>query len=186
MRAAALRTEMAAVDAEIAWTRARLDEGPAPLASNWNSWSGASFTTAVGGAFFGNSGHRSFGNFGGRNGFPINRPARPSVFVAPSRGPQLSGGVNFGGGSTRGRVLVNPGFRSARPHGGVAGFPVAPVFPNAVIFGSTSGYDYSFERGALITRFNELAGTRAGLNARWRELEEEARRAGASPGWLRP
>ena len=47
------------------------------------------------------------------------------------------------------------------------------------------GYDYSYERSQLVTRFNELAGKRAGLRARWRDLEEEARRAGASPGWLR-
>ncbi len=185
-RAAALRTEMAAVDAEIAWTRARLDEGPAATSGNWNSWSGFSFGTIFGGGSFGRSRHGSFGNFGGRGGFPISRPARPSVFVAPNRGPQLSGGVNFGGGTTRGRVLVNPGFRPGRSHGAVGGFPVVPIFPNTVIFGSTADYDYSFERGALITRFNELAGARAGLNARWRELEEEARRAGASPGWLRP
>ena len=26
----------------------------------------------------------------------------------------------------------------------------------------------------------------AGLNERWRELEDEGRRAGAQPGWLRP
>ena len=42
------------------------------------------------------------------------------------------------------------------------------------------------ERSALVTRFNELGAARAGLNARWRELEEEARRAGAPPGRLRP
>jgi hypothetical protein len=52
------------------------------------------------------------------------------------------------------------------------------------MFGS-SAYDYSYERSELITRFNELAGARAGFNARWRELEEEARRAGVPPGWLR-
>jgi hypothetical protein len=41
-------------------------------------------------------------------------------------------------------------------------------------------------QGDLITRFNELAAARAALLARWRELEDEARRAGAQPGWLRP
>lgn len=179
-RAAALRTEMAAVDAEIAWTRARLDEGPPLFSSNWNSWSGVSFGTLAGAGPFGHSRQGSNGNFGG---FRVNRPARPDVFVAPSYSPRLSGG-NSGGGNTRARDFVNPGFRPARSHG--AGGSFFPVFPNSVNFGSTVGYDYSFERGALITRFNELAGARAGLNARWRELEEEARRAGASPGWLRP
>jgi hypothetical protein len=47
-------------------------------------------------------------------------------------------------------------------------------------------YDFTYERSALATRFNELAGIKAGLNARWRELENEARRAGVPPGWLRP
>jgi hypothetical protein len=47
-------------------------------------------------------------------------------------------------------------------------------------------YDFNYDRNALITRFNELAETRVGLNARWKELEDEARRAGVPPGWLRP
>jgi hypothetical protein len=54
------------------------------------------------------------------------------------------------------------------------------------VFASGGAYDYAYERNELISRFNELSITRAGLNARWRELEEEARRAGAAPGWLRP
>jgi hypothetical protein len=38
----------------------------------------------------------------------------------------------------------------------------------------------------LITQLDDLLGKRAALQARWRDLEEEARRAGAYPGWLRP
>jgi hypothetical protein len=182
-RAAALRTEMAALDSEIAWIRARLDEGPAPISGNWNGWSSGSFTTFLGVGGLGNFPNRPFGGFGGRGGFPAGRPMHPGVFVAPNGGSQLSGRVAFGGGATRGRVLINPGFGRARSSGIVGGFSAFPV----VGFGSTfPGYDFSYERGALITRFNELAGARAGLNARWRELEEEARRAGAPPGWLRP
>jgi hypothetical protein len=194
-RATALRTEVAAVDAEIAWIRARLDEGPAPnyAWNGGNGWAGGAFTTVIGIAGFGNSrgGHfGSFGgspagNFGGRGGFQGSRPMRPGVFVAPNRGPQLSGRVSFGGGATRGRVQLNSGFRPARPNGIPGGSPIFSGFPGAV-FGSVPAYDFSYERGDLITRFNELAGARAGLNARWRELEEEARRAGAPPGWLRP
>lgn len=183
-RAAALRTEMAALDAEIGWIRARLDEGPAPLASNWNGW--GSFSNVIGVAPFGNFHNRGFGNFGGRGRFPAGRPMRPSIFVAPNRGARLTGRVGFGGGATRGRVFVNPGFRPARPLGNVGGFPVSPIFPSNVVFGSVPAYDFTYERGALITRFNELGAARAGLNVRWRELEEEARRAGAPPGWLRP
>jgi hypothetical protein len=186
-RATALRTEMAAVDAESAWIRARLDEGPTPN-YGWNGWSGGLFTSVISVGSFGNvHGGRSGsfgGNFGGRRGFHGGGPARPGVFVAPNRGPQLTGRVPFGGGATRGQVLLNPGFRAARSNRVAGGFPVfATGFP---VFGSVPAYDYSYERGDLITRFNELAGARAGLNARWRELEEEARRAGASPGWLRP
>ena len=47
-------------------------------------------------------------------------------------------------------------------------------------------YDYSQERMELVNQLNQLEMQRAGFNARWRALEEEARRAGAYPGWLRP
>ena len=47
-------------------------------------------------------------------------------------------------------------------------------------------YDYSYERAELSNQLNQLEMQRAGLGVRWREFEEEARRAGAYPGWLRP
>ena len=47
-------------------------------------------------------------------------------------------------------------------------------------------YDYSYERQTLTTQLNDLQMQRAALQMRWREFEEEARRAGAYPGWLRP
>ena len=186
-RATALRTEMAALDAELAYVRARLDEGPFPLTNNtWvGGWSSGSFNTITRGVPFGNFGRRSFGNFGAGGSFPGPAMRRPNVFVAPRADPQITGRVAFGGGATRGQVLLNPGtFRQGRPMGFADRFP---AFPNIAVFGSTiPDYDFSYGRGALITRFNELAAARAGLNARWRELEEEARRAGAPPGWLRP
>jgi len=183
-RAAALRTEMAALDAEITWIRVRLEEGPFPLSNGWANGSFATVSTGVPFISFGNFGRRSFGNFGPRR-FPGPGPHRPGVFVAPRAGAQVTGRVAFGGGATRGQVLLNPG---TFPHSGARGFGGHfPVFPNVGVFGSTvPAYDYSYERSALITHFNELAAARAGLNARWRELEEEARRAGAPPGWLRP
>jgi hypothetical protein len=46
-------------------------------------------------------------------------------------------------------------------------------------------YDTSWERTELIGKLNDLEMQRAGLRSRWRDLEEEARRAGAYPGWLR-
>ena len=173
-RASALRTETAALDAELNYVRRQLDE---TAFANL----GGSFTTVTSGVAFGSFG--SFGSHGqfGRSGFGRPTMHRPRVFAPPRNGPQLTGQVGFGSGVTRGRVFINPlGFR--RSHS-----VSLPLFaPNLNILGSTSAYDPSVERNWLITRFNELAATRAGLSARWRELEDEARRAGAPPGWLRP
>jgi hypothetical protein len=184
-RAEALRTEMAALDAEIAFIRARLDDGPTVFGNSaWvNEWSFGSFNAGARGTPSGNFGRRPFGSPRGRSGFPPHRASAPNTFLAPVAGPQISGRVGFGGGATRGQVFVNPALgRHAPPFGG--GFS---AFPNVVVFGSSiPAYDLSYERGELITHFNELATARAGLSARWRELEEEARRAGAPPGWLRP
>lgn len=177
-RASALRTEIAAIDAEIRYVRQRLDEVP------FNTLAGSTIITGFGG--FGGP-LVSFGNVGRRHTFGGGHTRRPNIFVAPRTEPQLSGRIGFGGGASRGRVFLNPrGHFGRRPFGGVpaVGFP-------GTVFGSTYGtfgqsYDFNYERSELITRFNELGGARAGLNARWRELEEEARRAGAMPGWLRP
>jgi hypothetical protein len=175
---------MAALDAELAYIRARLDEGPVSNGRT-GEWSSVSFNTITRGVPFGNFGRRQFASFSVRGAFPADTPRRPNIFVAPNGGGQLSGRVGFGGGATRGQVFLNPGaLRHARPVG--VGGRVS-VFSNGAAFGSTlRAYEYSYEREALVTHFNELSVARAGLNARWRELEEEARRAGASPGWLRP
>ncbi|MCA1850460.1 MAG: hypothetical protein LC672_05295, partial [Acidobacteria bacterium] len=45
---------------------------------------------------------------------------------------------------------------------------------------------FSYDRSVLAARLYEAEAERAALQARWRLLEEEARRAGALPGWLRP
>jgi hypothetical protein len=180
-RATALRTEMAAADAELAYLRARLDEGP--WSNDYSSgWSNVFFSS--GGVSFGNFG-RGFGN---PAGFPQGPRHRPNIFVAPNSGAQVRGGVHFGGGATRGQVFVNSGVvRPARPFGGHNHFSGNVAFPVLPVFGvSGQGYDLSYERSELITQFNRLSAARAGLNARWRELEDEARRAGAPPGWLRP
>ena len=47
-------------------------------------------------------------------------------------------------------------------------------------------YDSTYEREQLTTQLNNLLMQRAALQVRWKEFEEEARRAGAYPGWLRP
>jgi hypothetical protein len=83
------------------------------------------------------------------------------------------------GGRRRNRTRLGIGRR--------AGVGSGIFLPNTGVFGSyEQPYDYSYERSELVTRFNQLAGARAGLSARWRLLEEEARRAGVPPGWLRP
>lgn len=169
-RAQDLRTEIAALDAEIRFIRVKLEEMPSP---NW----GGSFTTVTSIAPF-----ISFGNFGGRRQFPGGGVHRPSVYVAPRGGPLLGGRFGMGRGSTRAQISINTGRFGHR--GG--SFGSSSVFGNAVLYGSAlPNYDFSYERSALVTQFNEMAAARAGLSARWRELEEEARRAGAPPGWLR-
>jgi hypothetical protein len=55
-----------------------------------------------------------------------------------------------------------------------------------VLIAPVDTYDYNEERLTLRNQLNELQMQRAALGVRWRELEEEARRAGAYPGWLRP
>lgn len=185
-RAATLRTEMAALDAEIAWVRARLEEGAFPLSTGWANGSVSTVSTGIPFVSFGNFGRRAFGNFGTVGSFPHLGGAHGSgVFVAPRQDTRITGRVAFGGGATQGRVLVNPGtFPAALPRGFGSRFP---VFPNVGLFGAAiPSYDVSYERGELITRFNELGAARAGLTAHWRELEEEARRADVPPGWLRP
>jgi len=177
-RASALRTEIAVVEAELNYVRMRLEEVPSVWTGGFTSVSVAPFIS------FGNFGN--FGRHSGGFGRPFGRQPgfRPRVFTTPARGSQLTARVGFGGGATRGRVLINPGNRT---HQGLTGFgSFSPVLPFAVCGSDSEFYDFSYERSELITRFNELAGTRAGLKARWRELEEEARRAGAPPGWLRP
>jgi len=168
-RASGLRTEIAATDAEINYVRGQLENLPAPLTSGFSTTSVLPYFTPD---IFGNTG------YGGR--YPRAGGQRPPpVYSSPQVGPDVSGRVGIGNGNTGWRN--NRGYRYPRLPG--YGYPY-PNAPSVDPFGSN--YDYSYERSALITRFNELSATRAGLNARWRELEDEARRAGASPGWLRP
>jgi hypothetical protein len=163
-RASALRTEIEVVDAELSYVRRQLEE---PIYSGVNT------------SFAGVGAIVPFVSFGGvgRGPFPQRGMRRPQVFGPPRSTAQVRGRIPFGGGATRGQVLVNPGrFPRARSFGSQLVAPVAVL---------GSGYDFSYERSELVTRFNELSATRAGLNVRWRELEDEARRAGAPPGWLR-
>ena len=174
-RASTLRTEMAALDAEINYVLARLEDSPNPQWGGFTSVSVAPFIVT----------NSSFGNFGSRRlFFPGAIPHRPLINSAPQFGPRLAARVGFGRGATHAQVLLNNG---GRRHFGSSSVGFAfPVVSSVGVLGSGfQSYDYSYERSALITHFNELATARAGLKARWRELEDEARRAGAPPGWLR-
>lgn len=75
------------------------------------------------------------------------------------------------------------GFPRRRP----VGWPGNSVLPLPVYAPLAYGYnDYDEDQGALRARMDELAAERVRLQTRWNLLEEEARRAGVPPGWLRP
>jgi hypothetical protein len=166
-RATELRTEMAAVDAQINYFRRQLELSPFPdiVGSYATAFTGL---PVIGGGRLGTfRGSGSFGAFASR---------RPGVFVAPPSAASF-------GSMTRGRVNLNPQSFPQHPRVTQPWLP-APYFvsPGWLL----PSYDSTYDRSYLITQFNQLSATRAGLNARWRELEDEARRAGAPPGWLRP
>jgi len=171
-RAFALRSDIAAVDAELQYVRAQIDQPTFPYATN-------AFPSAVSvstfGGYGGYGGYGGLGGYGRRGGFPVAR--HQPVYGAPNAGVR----VGFGGTITRGQIFGNP-FANRFPNtfnGGVLPVGTSP-YP-----GWDQPYDYSYERSVMINRFNELSARRLALNARWRELEDEARRAGVPPGWLR-
>jgi len=178
-RASALRTETAVLDAELNYIRARLDEMPAST-TNGMSIIDSPFLPYI-----------LLGDVGGWHSYPGSTRDRPLVYGSQRDNSAVNGRVRSGG------TRRNQGYRNGRryPDRGVLGGGQVGVYPDGTIydpFGQTYGYsygqpyDYSYERSELVTQFNQLAATRVGLNARWRQLEDEARRAGAQPGWLRP
>jgi hypothetical protein len=163
-RASALRSEISAVDAQINYLRARLGEfGQFPLATH-------SLITGV----------LQFAPLNSTSAV-VPRVSNPGTFVAPRTGSAPMG---------RGQVLVNPApqpFRGVRPARPVAGFGF-PVGVNGFGF-PIRPFDYvedSYERADLVGRLETLLVTRAGLAARWRELEDEARAAKVPQVWLEP
>jgi hypothetical protein len=181
-RASELRTEAAALDAQISYLRARL-----PDVSNIFSYGSFGYGTSGFGSSVVIANGAPFANR------KIPQPAFPlrnnqlNGWGANQRGAQLTGRIGFGGGSTRGGIFLNTfpqgtiwrGRQQSR----------APYFNNnrstlisAPFYGGYSSYGYD----ELAAQLYELEAQRAGLRARQRELEDEARRAGALPGWLRP
>ena len=88
-------------------------------------------------------------------------------------GPHRIYGRIYPSANPYGRYPARGGYRyNPYPYGNVVALPY-------------QWYDSSTERTELIGKMNDLQMQRAGLQSRWRDLEEEARRAGAYPGWLR-
>ena len=169
-RATALRTDMASNQAQIEYVRQRLDELP----SN-NSLNG--FSSVV-----------PYGAFGAPIiGFPYQNTVTSNVFGSS---------LLFGGA----RVSSGSGYPIARQPLYGAGYPGYRNYPGRnrryrngrfdpwgqnVFALPYQSYDYEQERMELTSQLNQLQMQQSGFNARWKELEEEARRAGVYPGWLR-
>ena len=171
-RSSGLRAELASTNAQVDFVRARLNELPAfptvgfvpslpfgaPL-SPFNTFSQTAFS--VGSGFQRRNVVRS----------PLQvNTARPMRGGFP--GHRSFGGSRFGGGFARVQI-GSPAFGNS-------------IFPFNSAIGGFPYQDFSYERQELMLQLNDLLSQRAGLQARWRDLEEEARTAGAYPGWLRP
>lgn len=172
-RAIALRTEMAQLDAQVNHVRQRLAELP-----EYPAIGPYAFMPGVAPYF--PSRHSVTTIFPNVTGHPGFMRGNNNTFA---QGP---GFLAFGGGATRSQMEINARIASGNFGGRI--FPGRRMpFPAATVFGAPySNYDYSSERSNLIDGLRQLEVARAGVRARWRLLEEEARRAGAQPGWLRP
>lgn len=175
-RSNALRTEISTLDAQINYLRTRIVEISTPVTTPY------AVTTAVIPSYYGRHSYYPRAGFPAIYGQPTlnqNAPLTNEGLVAPS---QLSGRVAVGRGAIQGEVAVNTATMGQIVN-------TSNIFPG--VYGSPSivytapANDYSYERDTLVVRFNELQTQRAGLMARWRALEDEARVAGAQPGWLR-
>ena len=179
-RSSELRTEMAALDAQINYVRARIVETP-------------EYPASIG----------AYGFISNVAAFPHSRlpvarfpvvTGNPGFMRGINPGVPQAGFLAFGGIAAQGHVPVNPGLLRGpispgfpRRGFGRRGFPRhGNIASGAPLFGVPyADYDYYGERANLVSRLHELEAARAGLQARWRLLEEDARRAGAPPGWLR-
>lgn len=127
--------------------------------------------------------------------FPFQNLITPNVF-APSLVTGLQANVNINTGRRHspfvrhpGRrhspVMNRPGHRFNRFNRGQGHGPFSPFFGGNLLGIPFEDYGYSGERDELVSQMNDLLMQRAAMKARWRELEEDARQAGAYPGWLR-
>lgn len=158
----ALRSELASLDAQINFVRSRLAEQPD------NPFAGALVI----------SNGWSFGSRAGAGAFPgSNFGPRPSTFVAP-------GSFNRIGPVQGGNARPTVGGPVAAPFNG---HRLGGRFFRSSAFGSlVATSDYAYDSASLEHELDRLLEIRAGIEASQRELEDEARRAGVDPGWLRP
>lgn len=168
-RARTLRAEIVATDAEINYLRARFSEiRQFPLATQ-------SLVTSV---------------------LPLVPLVTNSAVVPPSFSNTgrfvASARVGSALPGRRGQVWISTapapfrGARIARPLPGF-GFPFVGSFGTSYF--PARPFDYvenAYEQGNLRERLDNLLVTRAGLEARWRALEDEARDAKAPQIWLEP
>jgi murein DD-endopeptidase MepM/ murein hydrolase activator NlpD len=165
-RAATLRAETVALDAEIDYLRTRLADASDYFAPGY----GAISATVI--PFFAP--------------YPFPFAASPGRLNTSgfSTGTQLGGSLSVGGGATRGHIFFNQQSTSGTFQRRILGTPGFFAPPNIVL---AVPFNYAnADAPALRLRLVELEAARAGLSARWQQLEDEARRAGALPGWLRP
>jgi hypothetical protein len=180
-RANALREETSALDAEIDYLRSVLPSSADNFPTQFTT---GSVAFVAGGGF----------SFGRRSPQPIMRTtvagleganfgALQTNGIGSLATAQMGGGLTLGGGGMRadsGFVRRGAGGLFARRTFGRGVFS-----PGIVALAAPFNYA-SADAASLATRLRLLEAEREGLDARWRQLEDEARRAGALPGWLRP
>lgn len=166
-RATALRDEIASVDAQINYLRTRLAESyPSQFATNGMSpWT----LVPLGNRTAPNLRSTGAGVVGGvptSTGFQNRGPFLPRAFRSPLAGPQFR---------------TTPGdsfdFRFGRPRGLSGGFIPARPFEY---------FEDNYDAASLTESLNGLLTARAGLSARWQQLEDEARDARVPQVWLEP
>jgi len=165
-RASSLRTEMVSTNAQIEYVQNRLNEIP----ENNFLWG-----TPGLGPYGYNQGYPGYPGYG-------STTSQQSSVTTITNGSQVGARIDLGQPGYPGRIYNGSRrpynrrygrYGSTYPYGGVLNYP-------------SQSYDYSYERSELTSQLDQLNRQKTTLQVRWRELEEEARRAGAYPGWLRP
>ena len=163
-RASDLRSDINATDAQINYLQARLGEMP----TNASSFSTLS-TYPFGGTYPYGVRSRVSPNLG-----PV---FLPGPHITPQIGPVIS-------------QRRYPNNRSRFPIGGYgrrSRYETWPIYETWPVFGVPSSQNTDdVQYQTMVEQLEQLRLQRVRLQSMWRDLEDEARRAGAYPGWLRP